>query len=114
VCTNFPKASTFYASEGDMQQVQLWGPTDIRRHRTKFRGHGDLATRMCALLANSLFIWHWERNRRNDLILGGSLNCAFMRIRDKVSRYKILIRKKELSMGAAAHPNYKSDTNSCS
>jgi len=42
------------------------------------------------------------------------LNCAFMSIRDEDSRYKILIRKKELNVGAAARSNYKSDTNSCS
>jgi len=72
--------------KGYMEQVKFWGPTDIQRHHTKFSGHGDLATSICALLANSVFIWHCKRNRRNDFMLGGSLNSIFMRIRDKVSR----------------------------
>jgi hypothetical protein len=100
--------------KGDMEQVQFWVTTDIRRHHTKFSRHGDLAPRICAPMEHSLFIWHYKRYRRNDFIPGGSLNCAFMRIREKVSRYKILIRKVELNMGAAANSNYKSDTNSCS
>jgi len=27
--------------KGDMEQVQFWGPTDIRRHHTKFGGYDE-------------------------------------------------------------------------
>jgi len=33
------------SKKGDMKQVPYWGPTKVRRHRTKFSCPGGLATR---------------------------------------------------------------------
>ena len=35
---------------GDMKQVPYRGPTNIRRHRTNFGRHGDLAPGICVPL----------------------------------------------------------------
>jgi hypothetical protein len=37
-----------------MKQVPYWVPTNIRRHRTKFSRHGDLATGICASWSTGL------------------------------------------------------------
>jgi hypothetical protein len=33
---------------GDIKQVPYWGPTNVRRHRTKFNSLGDLSLGICA------------------------------------------------------------------
>jgi len=56
----FPKnlgaTSEFDTPErGNMKQAPYWGYTDIRRHRAKCSGHGDLAPGICAPLHNDIY-----------------------------------------------------------
>ena len=57
-------------SKSNSEDPQIFGAT--------IQNLVDLATRICALLANSLFISHQVRSRRNDFILGGSLTLRLL------------------------------------
>jgi len=53
-CTVFPNISeppqNYRRQNGDIKIVLYWGPTNIRRRRTKFERHGDLSPRLCSPL----------------------------------------------------------------
>jgi hypothetical protein len=47
-------AKFYVRHKGDIKQVPYCVPTDIRRHRAKFSGHGDLALGICAPLLHGV------------------------------------------------------------
>jgi hypothetical protein len=44
--------------KGTMKQDPYWGCADVRGHRIKCSGHGDLAPRICARLSKTHWCYH--------------------------------------------------------